>query len=148
MPALLQASYCAECYKNMQPFTWIWSNCKCFNLQSAQRPGASPKQLRFCEGTGVCCGLNCHMCCYFEFVGFYLTCHRAASESCFHISRQLNCCSDHLSVLKRPQYNCKELLLWTRSVHFQQMVSSRSLQRPMVAKREGVTFQIPVCWSH
>lgn len=55
---------------------------------------------------------------------------------------------DHLSVPKRPQYNCKDLLLWAYSVHSQQMVSSRSLQRPSVAKREGITFQTPICRLH
>lgn len=91
MPALSQAFSCAKCYINMQPFTWVWSNSKCVSLQLAQRPGASLKQLRL--GMGICCGLNCCLCCYLGFVGLCLTCRRAASESCLHISRQLNCSS-------------------------------------------------------
>lgn len=149
MPALSQASSCARCYINMQSFTWIRSNYKCFNLQSAQSPGASLKQLRLCVAMGVCCGLNCHMCCYLGFVGLYLTCCRAASESCLRISRQLNCCSMTICQCRRDlstTEECnKEWLLWAYSVCSQQMVSSRSLQRPCVAKREEITFQTPIC---
>lgn len=90
MPALSQASSCATGYVNTQPFAWMWSNYRCFNLQPARRPGAS---LGLWEGTGICCGLKCHVCWYLGLGGLYLTRCRAASESCLHVSRQLNCCS-------------------------------------------------------
>lgn len=78
MPALSQASSCAEGCVNTQPFAWMWSNYKCFNLQPAQRPGAS---LGLCEGTGVCCRLKCHVCWYLGLGGLYLTRCRAAQKA-------------------------------------------------------------------
>lgn len=90
MPALSQASSCAKGCVNTQPFAWIWSNYKCFNLQPAQRPGAS---LGLCEGTGICCGLKCHMCCYLGLGGALFDTLQSCSESCLHVSRQWNCCS-------------------------------------------------------
>lgn len=86
MPALSQASSCAKGCVNTQPFAWMWSNYKCFNLQPAQRPGAlwRHRHLLWPEMPHVLVPWT-----WGALFDTLLSC----SESCLHVSRQLNCCS-------------------------------------------------------
>lgn len=91
MPAPSQASSCAKDCVNTRPFAWIWSNYKCFNLQPAQRPGASLHQ-----------ALWRHRCLLWPEMPHVLVpwtwgalsdILQSCSESCLQVSRQLHCCS-------------------------------------------------------